>query len=101
MTHDQVVLTLAYLYPNVEWSYDGDGTTLDPVPGVSHGLTWHSDTPPPVLADLEAAWPTVDAQPKPPTQAQKVAQALAAIENDASLDQATRDALTKVVEALS
>lgn len=68
MNSEQVAAALAGLYPGVEWSYDGDGTTLDPVYEagedengepvqvlVSRGLEWHSDTPPPTLADL-AAW---------------------------------------------
>jgi hypothetical protein len=80
MTHDDVVLALAYAYPDVEWSYDGDGTSLDPVYGeppvdedgnpvgdpplVSRGLQWHGDDdsqPTPSLAELANVLPAAQA----------------------------------------
>lgn len=101
MTHDQVVAVLTYLYPGVAWAYDGDGTTLGPVAGVSYGLIWHGSGTAPTLADLEAALPTVEALPSPPTQAEKVAAALQTIQNDSALDAATQAALSAVVKALT
>jgi hypothetical protein len=47
MTHDDIVKALTVAYPESEWSYDGDGSSLDPVHDeetgelVSRGLEWH------------------------------------------------------------
>lgn len=62
MTHEDVAISLAYLYPGVEWSYDGDGSTLDPVYDsqgdlVSRGLEWHGSDPAPTLDTLQNALP--------------------------------------------
>lgn len=59
MTHNEVVQALTGLYPGAEWSYDGDGTTLEPVYDgeelVSVGLVWHDAQPAPTL-ELLASW---------------------------------------------
>ena len=41
---------LSRLYPNAEWTLNGD--TYD-------GLTWMSDSPVPTQEELDAAWPQV------------------------------------------
>ena len=50
MTDYAVVLTAKY--PGAEWALDGDDY---------EGLTWLSDTPTPTQAELDAAWPQVQA----------------------------------------
>ena len=40
-------------YPGASWSLNGD--TYD-------GLVWHDDSPMPSQADLDAAWPRVEAE---------------------------------------
>lgn len=60
MTHNDVVVKLALLYPNDEWSYDGDGTSFDPVTDsdgtlVSNGLVWHGPDPAPTWDAFVAA----------------------------------------------
>jgi hypothetical protein len=63
MTHDDIIRVLTVNYPDSEWSYDGDGTSLDPVENedgelVSAGLVWHdTTTPAPTLDQLEQALP--------------------------------------------
>ena len=44
------VAVLTRNYPDAEWSLNGDDYS---------GLVWHSDTPKPTKADLDAAWPAV------------------------------------------
>ena len=67
MTPDDLALALSYSYPNSEWSYDGDGTSLDPVKDgndvlVSRGLEWHDDTKPrPTLDELTQVLPAAKA----------------------------------------
>lgn len=60
MTHNDIAQALLALYPGVEWSYDGDGSSLDPVYDgdelVARGLEWHGDGDAPTLAALEAAF---------------------------------------------
>jgi hypothetical protein len=43
-------LTLSALYPDAEWSLDGDDYS---------GLTWLSEGDAPTQTDLDAAWPSV------------------------------------------
>lgn len=62
MTHDDIILALGHVYPDSEWSYDGDGSSLDPIYDgetlISRGLEWHDESQPaPTLAVLEAALP--------------------------------------------
>lgn len=60
LSHEDVILALAYAYPTSEWSYDGDGSSLDPLYEedgetlISRGLEWHDDSQdPPTLAALQ------------------------------------------------
>jgi len=46
-----IVLILTRKYPGSEWALDGDD-----------GLTWLSDSEQPTQAELEALWPTVQAE---------------------------------------
>lgn len=62
MDHKDIVQALTAGYPDAQWSYDGDGTSLDPVTDedgtvVSRGLEWHGDTATPTLDELEQALP--------------------------------------------
>lgn len=64
MSHDDVFTALQYLYPDTPFSYDGDGSTLDPVDGAA-GLIW--------LADPPATLPTLDTVQAAVTDAQNAA----------------------------
>jgi len=44
---------LTHIHPGAQWSLNGD---------LYDGLDWLDDTPKPTLEELEAAWPTVQAQ---------------------------------------
>lgn len=62
MDHDAVVQTIIVLHPGVEFSYDGDGSSLGPVEDetgvlLSRGLEWHGDGDGPTLEALEEGWP--------------------------------------------
>ena len=61
MTDYAAVLTTNY--PDALWQLDGDDYA---------GLTWHSDTPKPTQAELDAAWPAVQ-QARQDAEAAKVA----------------------------
>lgn len=101
MTHDQVVACLVYLYPGVQWSYDGDGSTLDPVPGVSTGLVWYGPPPKPTMTQLEAVLATVETQPAPLTVQEKVASALQQIQTGDGTNPVTANQLAAVIQALT
>lgn len=59
MNHSELVRAITCLYPGAEWSYDGDGTTLEPVYDddelVAAGLVWHDAQPAPTL-ELLSSW---------------------------------------------
>ena len=70
-----IPMTLAYLRPDEEWTLDGE--SFD-------GLTWLSSTPKPTQAELESAWPAVQAEMEAKAQAAATART-AAIEHAKSL----------------
>jgi len=45
--------TLSVLYPDAEWTLNGDDYA---------GLTWLDDSPKPTQAELDAAWPAVQSE---------------------------------------
>lgn len=80
-THDLVVALLGSFYPGVQWSYDGDGSSLGPVKDndgslVSRGLEWHSDLVAPTYEDLVKAAQTFVAPAPPRTLQQRVTAAV-------------------------
>lgn len=66
---------LAHLRPGEEWTLNGD--SMD-------GLTWLSDTAPPTVAEVEAAWPDVEAA-EAQAEADRIAAREAAIAKLAAL----------------
>jgi hypothetical protein len=104
LTADDVVAALAYLHPAAEWSYDGDGSTLDPVTvdgkSVSRGLEWHSDGDPPTLSDLEAALPAVQAAASLATAADHQAASAAIITEKLAAVPVPRDDLATILQGL-
>lgn len=62
LSHDDITAALSFGWPDSEWSYDGDGSTLDPVEDdegniISRGLEWHGDGNPPTLSALAKILP--------------------------------------------
>lgn len=104
MDNAQFAEAVAYGMPGRHFIYHGDGSTVDGLTFLVDGTTDpDASTPLPTLAQVQAWHDSLVANPPPapPTTTEKVANALATIENDPTLAASVKQALVEVVQALA
>lgn len=104
MTHDEFAEAVAHGLPGQRFFYHGDGSDIDGLTFLeADGETPQPDAALPSFAQVQTWHDEVVANPPaaPLTTNEKLATALATVQADPALAQATKDALAQMVEVLT